>query len=119
MRDPVDQACTQPHLAHRTDQNRQPLDPANIAGRRRPVVVRADGDVIFPRQLQHVLDVAFDRVQRHVGAFATIGPQKAGRKVQPGNPATVADRGQLPISQVAAGIADRMGVGMGGHQGRI
>ena len=86
---------------------------------RGPVKIRPDADVIFARSGEHMGDVALDRVQRHLGAFAAIGAQKAGGKVQADHPAAVTDGAKLAVGQVAAGGADGMGVGMGGDEGRV
>ena len=47
--------------------------------------------MILARKFQHVLDVALDRVERHVGAAAAVRAQEAGGKVQARHAAAFAD----------------------------
>jgi hypothetical protein len=58
--------------------------------------------------LDQIIGVAHHVLERRVGAHAPVGTQEAGGEVQPHHAAAFADRGELPVGQVARVLAERM-----------
>jgi hypothetical protein len=75
--------------------------------------------MILAQLLQQIVDLLHHQLDAGVGPHAAVGAQEAGREIQADHAAGVADRGELPVGEIARRRAQRMGIGMGRHQRRL
>ena len=63
--------------------------------------------------------MADELLERRVGQHASVGAQEAGGEIDADNAAAVADRGELPVGQVARVRAERVRIRMRGDERRV
>ena len=85
----------------------------------RAVEIRAEADAVDAEMLDQVVGVADDVLERRIGQHASVGAQEAGGEIDADQAAALADRGELPVGQVARMRAERMRVRMGRDERRV